>query len=92
MRDFFGGIIAVGGGALIPDFKEFLEEELVDSQARMKKDIMVAPPPRDMDPQVLVWKGASVFGKLRANDSWIGATEYDRLGSRLLAYKCLWSW
>ncbi|KAI9669615.1 MAG: actin-like protein arp8 [Alyxoria varia] len=92
MRDFFGGIIAVGGGALIPDFKEFLEEELVDMQARMKKDIMVAPPPRDMDPQVVVWKGASVFGKLRANDSWVGATEYDRLGSRLLAYKCLWSW
>ena len=93
MRDFFGGIIAVGGGVQTNMFKEFLEEELADPQSRFRKDIMVAPPPREMDPQVLVWKGASVFGKLQGtNDSWIGSLEYDRLGSRLLAYKCLWSW
>lgn len=93
MRDFFGGIIPIGGGSQINGFNMFLEEELGISQPRFRKEVIVAPPPREMDAQVLVWKGASIFGKLRAtNDSWIGQLEYDRLGSRLLAYKCMWNW
>lgn len=91
-RDFLGGIVATGGGAQIPMFKEFLEEELKEIQSHMRKHIMVAPPPRDIDPQVLVWKGATVFGKLRSNDSWIGGMEYDRLGSRQLAVKFWGNW
>ena len=93
-RDFFGGILPIGGGAQIQNFNQFLEEELHDSHAvaRFRKEIMVAPPPREIDPQVLVWKGASVFGKLKTNDSWISPIEYDRLGSRTLAYKCMWNW
>lgn len=93
LRDFVGGIIPIGGGAQTPMFRQFLEEELAETQNKFRKDIMVAPPPREIDPQVLVWKGASVFGKLKGvNDSWIGGVEYDRLGSRLLNYKVLWSW
>ena len=93
-RDFYGGILPVGGGVKIPGFNQFLEEEIVESgaTAKFRKEIMVAPPPREMDPQVLVWKGASVFGKLKTNDSWISHIEYDRLGSRTLAYKCMWFW
>ena len=92
-RDFVGGIIPIGGGAQTPMFRQFLEEELGETQTKFRKDIMVAPPPREIDAQVLAWKGASVFGKLTGtNDSWIGTMEYDRLGSRLLNYKCLWSW
>lgn len=93
MRDFFGGIIPIGGGAQTPGFNALLEEELSEAQPRFRKELLVGPPPREIDPQVLVWKGASVFGKLQAtNDSWISTLEYDRLGSRVLAYKCLWSW
>lgn len=92
-RDFFGGIIPIGGGSQITGFNQFLEEELATSQQKFRKEIIVAPPPREIDPQVLVWKGASVFGKLQGtNDSWISAMEYDRLGNRILAYKCLWNW
>ena len=94
MRDFYGGILPIGGGAQIQNFNQFLEDELVESGtvARFRKEIMVAPPPREIDPQVLVWKGASVFGKLKTNDSWINPVEYDKLGSRTLAYKCMWNW
>jgi len=93
MRDFFGGIIPIGGGAQIPGFNTLLEEELSEAQPRFRKELLVGPPPREIDPQVLVWKGASVFGKLQAtNDSWVSTLEYDRLGNRVLAYKCLWSW
>jgi len=93
MRDFFGGIIPIGGGSQTKGFRPFLEEELQNSVPKFRKEILIGPPPREIDPQVLVWKGASVFGKLTVtNDSWISGLEWDRLGSRVLAYKCLWNW
>lgn len=92
-RDFMGGIMLVGGGAQIPGFNTFLEERLKELKPAFAKDIMIGAPPRELDPQVVIWKGGSVFGKLKgANDSWISQMEYDRLGSRLLPYKCMWVW
>ncbi|RJE23869.1 hypothetical protein PHISCL_03781 [Aspergillus sclerotialis] len=93
MRDFLGGIMVVGGGSLINGFHPFLEERLQSLRPGFAKDIMIGTPPRDLDPQVVVWKGASVFGKLNStNDSWISQLEYDRLGHRLMAYKCMWAY
>ncbi|KAJ5805090.1 hypothetical protein N7474_010977 [Penicillium riverlandense] len=93
MRDFYGGIMVVGGGSLTAQFHQFLEERLQALRPGFAKEIMIGVPPRDLDPQVVVWKGASVFGKLSGtNDSWIGQLEYDRLGHRLMAYKCMWAY
>jgi actin-related protein 8 len=84
--------MVLGGGSLVSGFHAFLEERLQALRPGYTKEIMIGTPPRDLDPQVVAWKGASVFGKLNGtNDSWIGQLEYDRLGSRLLAYKCMWS-
>ena len=92
-RDFLGGIMVIGGGSQIPGFYAFLEEKLKELRPSFVKDIMIGTPPRELDPQGVVWKGGSVFGKLRGtNDSWIGKLEFDRLGARLLAYKCMWAW
>lgn len=92
-RDFLGGIMVIGGGSQIPGFYAFLEQRLKELRPSYAKDIMIGTPPRELDPQGVVWKGGSVFGKLRGtNDSWIGRMEYDRLGARLLAYKCMWAW
>lgn len=93
MRDFFGGIMVIGGGSKTYNFNVYLENRLRALQPNLAKDILVGPPPRELDPQVLIWKGGSVFGKLRGtNDSWIGQLEYDRLGARILNYKCMWGW
>ncbi|KAF2226451.1 chromatin remodeling complex subunit [Elsinoe ampelina] len=93
LRDFLGGIMVIGGGSKIANFNAYLEQKLKLLRPDLAKDILIGPPPRELDPQVLVWKGASVFGKLRGtNDSWIGGLEYDRLGARILNYKCMWSW
>ncbi|KAF2457938.1 hypothetical protein BDY21DRAFT_285308 [Lineolata rhizophorae] len=94
MRDFYGGIMVVGGGSKIPGLNNFLEQRLRELQPGLAKEILVGVPPRDLDPQVLVWKGASVFGKMSSsgNDSWIGQKEYDVLGSRLLMHKCMFNW
>lgn len=92
-RDFLGGVMVIGGGSQIPGFHSFLEEKLKELRPGFAKDIMIGTPPRELDPQGVVWKGGSVFGKLRGtNDSWIGRMEYDRLGARVLVYKCMWAW
>ena len=85
--------MVIGGGSQIPGFCTFLEERLKELRPTYAKDIMIGTPPRELDPQGVVWKGGSVFGKLRGtNDGWIGRLEYDRLGARALAYKCMWAW
>lgn len=92
-RDFLGSIMLIGGGSKIPNLQQYLEMKLRAAMPQYPKEILVAPTPREMDPAVVVWKGGSVFGKLRmTNDSWIGHLEYDRLGSRILNYKCMWHW
>jgi len=93
MRDFLGGIMVIGGGSKTANFNGFLEARLRILRPDLAKDVLVGPPPRELDPQVLVWKGGSVFGKLKqTNDSWIGQVEFDRLGARILNYKCMWNW
>lgn len=91
-RDFYGGIMTVGGGSLITQFHQFLELELHASQPKFKKELLVNLPPRDIDPSVLCWKGASVFGKLSTNDAWVSRLEHNLLNSRILTYKCIFSW
>lgn len=92
-KEFLTNIMVIGGGAQIPGFNNFLEERLKELRPGFAKDVLIGAPPRELDPQGMIWKGGNVFGKLRGtNDSWIGRLEYDRLGARLLAYKCMWAW
>lgn len=91
-RDLLGSIMLVGGGSMTPGFANALEERLKEMRPHLAKDILVGVPPRELDAQVVCWKGASVFAKLsNSNDSWISQVEWDRLGSRVLAYKCLFA-
>jgi actin-related protein 8 len=94
LRDFFGGIMLIGGGSKTPGLGAFLETRLRELRPFYGKEILVGPPPREFDPQVVIWKGGSVFGRLSANgnDSWISKSEYDILGSRLLSNKCMFAW
>ncbi|KAK4493764.1 hypothetical protein PRZ48_014949 [Zasmidium cellare] len=92
-RDFLGSIMLTGGASKTPHLQNYLETRLRAAMPQYPKEILVAPPPRELDPSVLSWKGGSVFGKLRmTNDSWISPLEYDRLGARILNYKCMWHW
>lgn len=85
--------MVIGGGSKIANFNVYLEQKLKLLRPDLAKEVLIGPPPRELDPQVLVWKGGSVFGKLRGtNDSWIGGVEYDRLGARVLKYKLMFDW
>lgn len=93
VRDLLGSVMVIGGGAKIPHFTSFLEDRLRALRPDITPDrILVSRSARDMDEQVVVWKGASVFGKLSMNDSWITPFEYERLGARVLHHKVLWAW
>lgn len=55
--------------------------------------VTVLPPPREFDPEILTWKGAAVFGRLKvADEMWISPNEWDLLGSRCLYYKSLFNY
>jgi len=94
VRDFFGAIMLVGGGTKIPGFNMFLELRLKEMQPAFTKEIIIGLPPRELDQQLVIWKGGSVFARLSSsgNDSWVYRKEYEMLGTKLLAQKCMWSW
>ncbi|TAQ87982.1 hypothetical protein B7494_g3665 [Chlorociboria aeruginascens] len=90
VRDFFGGIMVIGGGAKTPGFGPTLEERLKIKRPDLIDKVLVGTSPREMDGQVVVWKGASVFARMKAHESWVGGLEFERLGSRVLHHKVLW--
>jgi actin-related protein 8 len=92
VRELLGSIMLIGGGAKTPNFGSFLEEKLKLRRPDLADRIMVGTSAREMDEQVVVWKGASVFAKLSTNDSWITNFEYRMLGSRVIYHKALWQY
>jgi len=92
LRDFLGSIMVIGGGSKVPQFTVVLEEKLKQRRPDLTDKILVSRSARDMDEQVVVWKGASVFAKLPTNDSWITPIEFERHGARTLHHKVLWAW
>jgi actin-related protein 8 len=92
VRELLGSIMVVGGGAKIPHFAPFLEERLKQRRPDLVDKILVSRSAREMDEQVVVWKGASVFAKLPTNDSWITGYEYGMLGGRVVYNKVLWQY
>ncbi|EQB55430.1 hypothetical protein CGLO_04651 [Colletotrichum gloeosporioides Cg-14] len=92
LRDYLGSIMVIGGGSKTPQFTVVLEEKLKARRPDLFDRILVSRSARDMDEQVVTWKGASVFAKLPANDSWVTPFEFERLGARVLHHKVLWAW
>ncbi|SJX64672.1 related to ARP8-Actin-related protein [Sporisorium reilianum f. sp. reilianum] len=76
LRKMSNNILCVGGTARIPGLGAALEARLTamlgnhfsitTGDANNAPKVTVIPPPRDMDPQVLAWKGMSVFARLEA--------------------------
>jgi actin-related protein 8 len=91
-RDMLGGIMVVGGGAKTPGLVALLEEKLKARRPDLADKILVGVSPRDMDGQVVAWKGASVYARCLLHESWVGQLEYERLGTRALHLKAIWAY
>ncbi|KAI8603230.1 hypothetical protein EDD21DRAFT_302599 [Dissophora ornata] len=95
-KKLYGSIILVGGGGLVKGFDRVLEDRLfqaLPATLTTVEKVEVLPSPRDMDPRLLVWKGASVMGKLEmAKELWIKPLEWDLMGRKALRDKSLFVW
>ena len=91
VREFLKSITVVGGCIKLPGLDHALEQALL--KWRPNADIRIIPPSKEMDPQTVVWKGASVVAKVRSStEYYVSQLEYERLGSRVLYSKCMFSW
>lgn len=96
---FYENLLVVGGAcSKLPGFNQLLTDRIGMWLSHAGKDsyqgeIAVMPAPREMDPQVLTWKGGGVFAKLKiASECWITLNEWDMLGNRALQYKTLFAY
>ncbi|ORY96639.1 hypothetical protein BCR43DRAFT_524696 [Syncephalastrum racemosum] len=93
MKRFFTNIILVGGGGMISNFNRVLEDRILSTviaQSAAMERVEVLPAPRELDPRLLMWKGASVLSKLdTAKEMWIGQQEWDAIGGRCLRERAL---
>jgi actin-related protein 8 len=52
--------------------------------------VQIIPPPKGVDPRVLVWKGAAVLGKMDGvSDLWLTASDWVSLGSSTTPFSTL---
>ncbi|CDO73352.1 hypothetical protein BN946_scf185008.g115 [Trametes cinnabarina] len=84
IRKYLQAVLVVGGTALVPGMVHALESRCIPTlQAiatplvpNMEK-VQIIPPPKDVDPAILVWKGAAVLGKMDGvADLWITAADW----------------
>jgi len=93
IRKYLQAVLVVGGTGLIPGISHALESRLqaiaTPLVANMDK-VQIIPPPKGVDPRVLVWKGAAVLGKMDGvSDLWLSICQ-DLLGIRGLRERCFY--
>ncbi|EGG08152.1 uncharacterized protein MELLADRAFT_35076 [Melampsora larici-populina 98AG31] len=84
-RRMAGAIIIVGGGGLIHNVAYAITTRFPLLAARYPNigETSSIPPPRDIDPKLLAWKGVSLLCRLdAANDLWIRSSDWEVLGSK----------
>ncbi|ORE03467.1 actin-like ATPase domain-containing protein [Rhizopus microsporus var. microsporus] len=93
LKRYFSSIILVGGGGKIVNFSKVLEDRILSTviaQQSFIERVEVLPAPRELDPEVIVWKGATVMSKLdSAKEMWIGTKEWEEVGARCLKDRAL---
>lgn len=87
-RRLYSSILVVGSGALIPGMGYMLEDRV---RSLKGGTVSVIPPPRDIDPGVLVWKGASVYARLKSaeREAFMTRREWDLYNVRGIPLRCL---
>ncbi|KAF9454265.1 actin-like ATPase domain-containing protein [Macrolepiota fuliginosa MF-IS2] len=92
IRKYLQAVLLIGGTAQIPGIGLALESRLqaiaTPVVSGMEK-VQVIPPPKDVNPQILAWKGAAVLGKMESvSELWVTPTDWEILGMRGLKERC----
>lgn len=85
VKKFLGqGVLLVGGGSMIKGMSQSLQSRLSSLCVPLVSSmppVQIQPPPKDVDPRVLIWKGASVLGKMDGiSELWVTKEDWVRLG------------
>ncbi|KAI0640783.1 actin-like ATPase domain-containing protein [Trametes meyenii] len=94
IRKYLQAVLVVGGTALVPGMAHALESRLqaiaTPLVPNMEK-VQIIPPPKDVDPRVLAWKGAAVLGKMDGvADLWVAPADWELFGMRALKERCFY--
>ncbi|WVQ70170.1 uncharacterized protein L199_008395 [Kwoniella botswanensis] len=81
-------ILLIGGGSALKGLGGFIADRL-PPLLRQKgfpiSDVSIVPPPRNLNPRYVSWKGASVMCNLESlSDMWIRRDEWEAIGTRSL--------
>ncbi|ORY33761.1 putative nuclear actin-related protein [Naematelia encephala] len=80
-------ILLIGGGSALKGLGPFIAERL-PALLRAKglaDSVNLVPPPRNLNPRFVCWKGASVMCNLESlADMWIGKDEWEAVGAKAL--------
>ncbi|KAF9525320.1 nucleus protein [Crepidotus variabilis] len=92
IRKYLQAVLVIGGTALVPGMAHALESRLqaiaTPLVPNMEK-VTIIPPPKEVDPRVLAWKGAAVLAKMEGvSDLWVTASDWDIFGMRALKERC----
>ncbi|KAF9240697.1 hypothetical protein BU15DRAFT_87583 [Melanogaster broomeanus] len=94
IRKYLQAVLVIGGGAQIPGMAHALESRLQAIATPLVPNmdkVQIIPPPKDIDPKVLAWKGAAVLGKMDSvADLWLTPADWDMLGMRGLTERCFY--
>jgi len=94
IRKYLQAVLVIGGTALVPGMAHALESRLqaiaTPLVPNMEK-VQIIPPPKDVDPRFLAWKGAAVLGKMDGvADLWVTGNDWDTFGMRALKERCFY--
>ncbi|KAH8832688.1 hypothetical protein DL96DRAFT_1583022 [Flagelloscypha sp. PMI_526] len=93
MKKYLNAVLVIGGTSLISSMDHALRSRLQGIMGPLFPgiEVQIIPPPKDVDPRVLAWKGAAVLGKMEAaNELWVTPTDWDMLGIRGLKERCFY--
>ncbi|KAJ7696593.1 nucleus protein [Mycena rosella] len=92
IRKYLQAVLVIGGSANIPGMAHGLESRLQAIATPLVADmekVQIIPPPKEVEPTVLAWKGAAVLGKMDGvSDLWVTQADWDLLGLRGLKERC----
>ncbi|KAF9054519.1 hypothetical protein BJ165DRAFT_1439484 [Panaeolus papilionaceus] len=92
IRKYLQAVLVVGGSGLTPGMAHALESRLqaiATPLVQLMEKVQIIPPPKEVDPRVLAWKGAAVLGKMDGvSDLWVTPSDWDMFGIRALKERC----
>ncbi|TFK39862.1 nucleus protein [Crucibulum laeve] len=94
IRKYLQAVLVIGGTALVPGMAHALESRLQAIATPLvpgMEKVQIIPPPKEVDPRVVAWKGAAVLGKMDSvSELWVTPSDWDVLGMRGLKERCFY--